>query len=237
MADPEIVPNEDVAIEPVVTPKEEVVSKAQFDAIVAEMGSLKAAYADAGAKLQVVDKVAALLTGKPESTLTKDEQAVVAELQRLMPHILPNAKFLDKAPELIKAVDAAQKGAAAGLVQAAYGYQLELQQAAGVKIDDPKVNFYVGTAIKEWMNQDNSRRTRFWQGDRTVIKEGFDEVSSALLSPTRVSAKRTTMETVNGRPKSASPASGAGVQGTEGSTVDFTNKQSVRAAFKAALNG
>ena len=234
MPEPEIVQGEPEVVEGVKeAPKEEFVPKAEFDKMVAEVGSLKGALTDAGQKLQLLDKVAEVIAGKPTATRSKDEQVVVDELYRLMPQL----KYLDRAPDLIKQVEAAQRGAAEGLVQAAFGYQLELQQEAGLKVDDPKTNFYVGTAIKEWINQDNTRRTRFWRGDRTVVKEGFDEVSAALLSPTRVTAKRATMDTVNGRPKNAGPTGSAGASGSEGPTIDFTNKQSVRAAFKAALAG
>jgi hypothetical protein len=239
MADQVTVLDEGVAVSADAKPdakpevKEEFVPKADFDKVLAEMGTLKGALTDAGQKLQMLDKVAAALTGKPGATRSKDEQVVVDELYRLLPQL----KYLDQAPDLIKQVQAAQAGAAEGLVQAAYGYQLELQQEAGIKVDDPKTNFYVGTAIKEWINQDNTRRARFWRGDRTVVKEGFDEVSAALLSPTRVTAKRATMETVNGRPKSGAPAGGAGGGTSEGPTVNFQDPKSVRAAFKAALAG
>ena len=231
-------PTPDVTPEvtPEVTPPE-YVPKAEFDRLVTEMGSLKGAFTEQGTRLALLDKVAAVLTGKEESTLTKDEQTVVSELKRLMPHVLPNAKFLDQAPQLLKTVEAAQKGAGDALVQAAFGYQLELQGEAGMAVNDDKANFYIGTAIKEWINQDNSRRARFWRGDRTVVKEGFDEVKG-VLSATRMTTKRTTMETVNSRPKNAGPGAGrAGTSGDVAPTVDFTDRKAVRDAFKAALAG
>lgn len=227
---------EDAAAAAAATVAPEFVPRADFDRLVAEMGSLKGTLTEAGTRLQVIDKVAAMLQGKEESTLTKDEQTVVSELKRLMPHVLPNAKFLDSAPQLLKTVESAQKAAGDALVQAAYGYQLELQGESGMTVDDPKTNFYIGTAIKEWINQDNTRRQRFWRGDRTVVKEGFDEVKGVLGS-TRLTTKRATIETVGKRPQNAGPGAGRAGASGETTTVDVSDRKSVREAFKAALAG
>jgi hypothetical protein len=210
----------------------ETVSKADYDKMAAEVEGLKGALAGAGQKLAVLDKVAEALGDKPAgSTLTKEEQAVVAELQRLMPHILPNAKLLDQAPQLLQTVQSASRAAAQGMVEAAYGYQLELQNGAGLKTDDQDFNFVVGGAIKEFINADKDRQARFWRGDRTVIEEGFKHVQKHFGGTSRSKAA---MDTVNSRPRNTGPTGQAGATGSP-KVVDFADKKSVRDAFKAAL--
>ena len=160
----------------------------------------------------------------------------MGELKRLMPHILPNAKALDSIPQMVKVVEDSSKVAADSLVQAAYGYQLELQKAANMDVEDTKANFFVASAIKDWVNQDNDRRVRFWRGDRTVIKEGFDEVKKVLIDPIRKSNKQDIGATIRHRPNNAAPAGSPGA-GSEGGpkALDFRDPKAVRAAFKAAL--
>lgn len=236
-------PDDDVQLqrEPEVTPeatlepKPEFVPKADFDKLVGELDGLKTAYGEAGKRLSVIDKVAAMLTGKEESTLSTEEKAVVSELQRLMPHILPNAKALDSLPNIAKTVEAASKAAADGLAQAAYGYQLELQAEAGVPVDNPGLNRLIGVGIRDWLNMDQNRATRFWRGDRAVIQEGFKEVHEMALGPVRRASKQGIMSTVSSRPKNASPGGGGAPSNGEVPTIDFQDKKSVRAAFKTAL--
>ena len=224
---PEVTPD----VTPEVTP--EYVSKADYDRVVADVATLKESLTTAGQKLSVIDKVAEMLAGKKDSGLSTEEQAVVTELRRLMPHVLPNAKALDSMPQLVETVQAASKAAAQGLVEAAHGYLLELQSDSGMNVGDAKVNFHIGSAVKEWVNQDNSRRERFWRGDRTVIKEGFEEVK-AMFSGARRDEKRTVMETVTSRPRNTGPTGSPGAAGSP-KTLDFSDKKSVRDAFKAAL--
>lgn len=216
-------------------PEPEFVSKAEYNTLLSQVSTLATLLAESGKKLEVFDKVAEILTGKPAETLTKEEQVVVGELKRLMPHILPNAPFLDHAPAILKTVQTASQAASEQLIQAAFETQLTLQQEAGVKIDDPKINTYIAGAIKEYVNQDKTRQARFWRGDRTVIKEGFDEVKTALLDPTRLAGKKQTMEIVGTRPQTRAPHGAAG--GGEGEKpLDFRDRKAVRAAFSAALS-
>ena len=212
----------------------DVVSRAEYDELVGHTKKLTTSLIEAGKKLEVIDKVAAMLQGKEESTLTKEEQLVVSELKRLMPHIIPNLKALDTLPDMKKVVDGAAQATSDTLVQAAFAYQLELQQEAGIPVADDKTNFYIGTAIKEWINQDQTRRARFWRGDRTVVQEGFAEVKKSVIDPFRTGVKTSAAEIVKHRPKSAAPAGSAGVgEGPQG--LDYSNPKAVREALKAAL--
>ena len=213
----------------------EYVSKADYDALFAHTTKLTEGMEKVGERLAVIDKVAAMLAGKPEPLLTPQEQDVVSELRRLMPHILPNAAFLDHAPKLLEVVEGASKATTDTLVNAAFSYQLELQKDAGISIEDPKANFYVGAAIREFVNQDPGRKARFWRGDRSVIKEGFEEVKKTVLDPLRTTDRRKTAGIVAARPVNAAPAGSAGVSGTGAPSIDFTDRKSVRDAFKAAL--
>ena len=235
MATEEIVP-----VEVPAAPAPEPASKADYDSLVAQVATLQASLGEAGKKLEVIDRVkdqlTTLITGKEASTLTVEEQAVVKELQRLMPHILPDAGALKALPDIAQTVQAASRAAAESLVQAAYGCQLELQQEAGLKVDDPKVNKLISAGLKEWINEDKTRRDRFWRGDRTVLKEGFDEVK-AVISGGRRADKAATLSTVTARPRSTSPAGSPGANGEAPPTVDFNDKRSVREAFKSALAG
>jgi len=213
----------------------EFVAKADYDKLAEHVGKLTTTLEDAGKRLAIVDKVANLLAGKPESALSAQEQAVVTELKRLMPHILPHADFLDHAPKLLETVAEASKAASETLVSAAFDYQLRLQADAGLKVDDPKANFYIGTAIKEWINQDGTRRARFWRGDHSVVKEGFDEIKAVVIDPLRRGDKSKVVSITRTRPVNAGPGSPGGSGGAGETTVDFRDRKAVRAALSAAL--
>ena len=231
--DPEIVQTDPTpAPEPAPQPQPESVSKAEYDALLGKVSQLEGSLAKAGERLSIIDRVAEVVTGKSaQATLSKEDEAVLTELNRL----IPGLKHLNSLPQLAQTMQTAAKTAAESLTQAAYGYQLELQQESGVKVDDPKVNFFIGTAIKEWINQDQGRRERFWRGDRTVIQEGFKDVKASVLDGLRQQSKVDTLKTNFSRPKSSAPAGGASATGTGPAAVDFTDKKSVRDAFKAAL--
>ena len=220
-------------VEPVSPAPTETVSKADFDRIAGELETLKTAYTEAGKRLTVIDRVAEMLTGKSDSPLSDNDQAVVKELHR----ILPQLKHLDSLPKITQTVDAAARAAADALTQAAFGYQLELQQEAGLKVDDADANYMIGSAIKEWINADQGRRARFWRGDRTVVKDGFETVQNKLLGPARRQDKTATLQTVASRPRNSAPGGGSQGAGGETQTVDFKDPKAVRAAFKAALAG
>ena len=211
----------------------DVVTRAEFDQLIAQNKTLAGALLDAGKKLEVVDKVADMLRGKSADTLTEQEQSVVKELHRIM----PNLKALDSLPTIEKAVQQASAVASETLVQAAFGYQLELQEAAGIRIDDPKTNRVVAGALRDYMNEDKTRGERFWRGDRTIIKEAFDDVKSSVLDPLRTGEKKAVGDIVKHRPKNAAPVGSAGAGGGgEPGKINFQDPKAVREAFKAALS-
>lgn len=211
------------------------VSKVDYDTLVGEFQSLKLSNVEIGKWLPLINRVASALVGKPESTLKPEELQVVGELKRLMPHVLPNIEALDSLPQIQSTIQSAAMAAADALAQASFGYQLELQTEAGLKVDDPKLNRFVGVAIKEWINEDRNRAERFWRGDRTVIQEGFKEVLETVGATFRRSEKQDTLRVVAARPRSASPGGGSQASNGEVPSVDFQDKKSVRAAFRAAL--
>lgn len=216
------------------TPAPETVSKADFDQVVAELGSLKAAYGEAGKRLAVIDKVAEMLTGgKQDASLSDNDQAVVKELHR----ILPELEHLKTLPGIKQAIESTGQAAATALTQAAFGYQLELQAEAGIKTDDQEANYLVGGAIKDWINMDSNRRARFWRGDKAVVKEGFETVRTKLLGPARRQTTADTLRTVASRPHNGAPGGGSQGAGSEPPTVDFRDPKAVRAAFRTALGG
>lgn len=211
-------------------PKQEFVSKAEYDTLTGRLDAMTVSLEAAGKRLAVIDQVATMLTGRKEADQTPEEKAVVTELRR----ILPELQHLHRIPKMADVVEQASKTASETLVTAAYAYQLELQQAANVKVDDPKLNTYVAAGIKEWMNQDTSRQARFWRGDRSVIKEGFEEVKAAVIDPLRSGDRRAVAALVGTRPRNAAPAGGAGA-GSGERGLDFADRKAVRAAFKDAL--
>lgn len=213
----------------------EYVSKTDHEKVLAEVASLKESLTGAGEKLAILDRVAEMLVGKSaESPLSKEEQLVVAELRKLMPHVVPNIKFLDQAPQLAQTIQQATKTATESLTQAAYGYQLELQADAGLDTKDAKFNYLLGNSIKEWINQSPDRRARFWRGDRTVIEEGFKEVKP-YFAPAQRAERREMAQTLQTRPKNSAPA-GAGAPNGEGrGAPDMSDRKSVRAAIMAAI--
>lgn len=210
------------------------VSREEFDTLVRHSRTLEGQLVEAGKRIGLIDRVAAMLTGKPEDTLTKEERAVVTELQRLMPHILPNAKFLEEIPKVKDVVDRAAGATAETLVNAAFAVQLDLQQSAGFPIDDPKLNRLVAGSIRDYINEDKTRQARFWRGDRAVVQEAFDDAKSLIATSTRVAGKQTLAETVKHRPKSSAPVSG-GTPGAGQEGLNLMDPKSVRAAMKAAL--
>ena len=130
---------------------------------------------------------------------------------------------------------AAARTAAEALTQAAFGYQLELQAEAGLKVDNPKLNKFIGGAIKDWINEDRDRGSRFWRGDRSVIQEGFKEIAETVGATFRRAEKQAITQVNFARPASKSPGGGTSGANGEVPTVDFADKKSVRAAFRAAL--
>lgn len=227
--------NTETQVESAEPPKPEFASKGDYDKLLGEVSGLKEALGKAGERLALLDTVADAITGKKESDLTTEDALVVKELRRLMPHILPNAGALDSLPKMTAAVDASAKAAAQALTEAAFGYQLELQEAAGLPIEDSKLNFHVGVAVKEWINQSPARVSRFWRGDRLVLKEGFEEVKDLFVGTKRTVEKQQVASAIVARPKNAAPVGKGAPNSDTGPTVDFTNPKSVRTALKAAL--
>lgn len=213
----------------------EVVSRAEFDRLLHNSKLMADALVEAGKRLEIVDKVAAMLGGKSEDTLTKEERAVVEELKRLMPHVIPEASNLAMIPKMKQVVEAASKSTVDTLVQGAFAYQLELQQEAGIKVDDPKANHYIAASIKEWINGDPERRARFWRGDRSLIKEGFEDVRKSVIDPLRTGEKKEVGTVVKHRPANAAPPGSSGLPASEPGKLDYMNPKAVREAFKAAL--
>ena len=212
----------------------DTVSRAEFDQLVGYSKTLAGALTEAGKRIAVIDKVSAMLTGKPEDSLTKEERAVVVELQRLMPHILPNAKFLDEMPGVKDVVDKAAVATAETLVNAAFTYQLDLQKAAGLPIDDPKLNRLVAGAVRDYINEDKTRQARFWRGDRDVVRDAFDDAKALVTANARVAGKQSVADIVKHRPKSSAPGSGS-TPGEGDTGLNFMDPKAVRAAMKAAL--
>jgi hypothetical protein len=114
--------------------------------------------------------------------LTKEETMAVEALKRLLPKAFPGLKYLDLTPKIMETLQAATKAGAQNLHQGALDTQLALQKEAGFPVDKPEFTRLVGGAITAWINESNERRVRYWQGDRSVVQEGFEHVRKHMLT-------------------------------------------------------
>lgn len=160
--------------------------------------------------------------------LSDRDKAILAELHRLVPGL----KHVEDIPKLKEALTTAGAAAQEGMADAAWAYQLTLQKESGVGADDGELNEMIGVNIREWVKKEPERLKRYFRGDKDVIREGYEAVTSKLFGPARLAKKR---EMVVKKPVVPGARGSSGGPGGTVTQVDFSDRKAVRSALRAAL--
>jgi hypothetical protein len=207
------------------------VSLEAFNEVLERLKSTNAQLESMKGGMAFVEKVKQVLTDDKPVQSPRD-QMIRDELYRLIPAL----KYVDSIPQAIEAIQVATKKNSDFAADTAWKTQQDLQKEFKVATDDPEVTQMLGVQIREWLRADETRQRRYTNGDREVIREGFEHVVGKLYGPDRLAKKRDTVARARALP--SVPGGRGGGAGQPGETPQINFKQApglVRKDVRTAL--
>jgi len=186
-------------------------------------------------RTQVVDRLQELFSGKPEDP---KDAFVKNEIRRLVPDLDDVAKIKEVLPYILNALNIDAEEKLAERTETAQDVMKGLMAEAGLDEKDEDAVGYMEEALAREIKSNTDLLKSWNRGNvKSAVNKAFEKVSSKLLAPGRLKAKRSAVREINESPRASARGGPAVAPGANKSKLDFkdTSRDNVKKIHDAAF--